>query len=57
MSAHERIRGWRLLVACARRAAGLADAREVAVAARLIDDRRARTDCCHGSRARCRRRG
>ena len=38
MSAHERARCWRLLVACARHAAGLAGAREVSVAADLIDD-------------------
>ena len=38
MSAHERARCWRLLVACARHAAGLAGAREVGVAAGLIDD-------------------
>ena len=37
MSAHERVRCWRLLVACARHAAGLAGAREVGVAAALID--------------------
>ena len=38
MTVHDRTRGWRLLVACARHAAGLADAREVVVAAALIDD-------------------
>ena len=38
MTVHDRTRGWRLLVACARHAAGLADAREVAVAAAFIDD-------------------
>ena len=38
MSVHERVRCWRLLVACARHAAGLAGAREVGVAAALIDD-------------------
>jgi hypothetical protein len=38
MSAHERARCWRLLVACARHAAGLAGAREISVAAALIDD-------------------
>ena len=50
MSVHERARSWRLLVACARHAAGLAEAREVGVAAALVDDwagteRRA---CSHG---------
>jgi hypothetical protein len=50
MTVHERVRSWRLVVACARHAAGLADAREVGVAASLIDDwagaeRRA---CAHG---------
>ena len=50
MSVHERTRGWRLLVACARHAAGLADAREVAVAATLIDDWAIteRLACAHG---------
>ncbi|MFL5617821.1 MAG: nucleotidyltransferase family protein [Gemmatimonadaceae bacterium] len=50
MTVHERTRGWRLLVACARHAAGLADAREVAVAARLIDDWASteRLACAHG---------
>jgi hypothetical protein len=38
MSAHERTREWRLVVACARHAAGLADARGVGAAAALIDD-------------------
>jgi hypothetical protein len=38
MSVHERVRRWRLLVACARHAAGLTGAREVGVAAALIDD-------------------
>ena len=38
MSVHERIRHWRLLVACARHAAGITGAREVGVAAELIDD-------------------
>ena len=38
MSAHERVRCWRLLVTCARHAAGLAGAREVGAAAALIDD-------------------
>ena len=38
MSVHERIRSWRLLVACGRHAAGLADAREVGVTAAFIDD-------------------
>ena len=38
MSGQERDRGWRLLVACARHAAGLADANEVGVAASVIDD-------------------
>ena len=50
MSMHERTREWRLLVACARHAAGLADAREVAVAATLIDDWAGaeRGACAHG---------
>ncbi|HKP15231.1 MAG TPA: nucleotidyltransferase family protein [Gemmatimonadaceae bacterium] len=50
MSTHERTRSWRLLVACARHAAGLADTREVALAARLIDDWAAaeRLACAHG---------
>jgi hypothetical protein len=38
MSVHERTREWRLLVACARHAAGLADARGTAAAAALIED-------------------
>ena len=38
MSVHDRTREWHLLVACARHAAGLADAREVATSARRIDD-------------------
>ena len=50
MSVHEDVRCWRLLVACARHAAGLAGARDVGLAAALIDDwagaeRRA---CAHG---------
>jgi hypothetical protein len=50
MSVHERTRGWRLLAACARHAAGLADAREVGVAATLIDDWAGaeRLACAHG---------
>ena len=38
MSIHERVRHWRLLVECARHAAGLTSAREVGAAAALIDD-------------------
>jgi hypothetical protein len=38
MSAHDHARSWRLLVACARHAAGLADVHEVAAAAGAIDD-------------------
>ena len=50
MSVHERTRSWRLLVACARHAAGLADVHEIAVAATLIDDwtLAERQACTHG---------
>ena len=50
MSAHERTREWRLVVACARHAAGLADARGIAAAAALIDDWASaeRLACAHG---------
>jgi hypothetical protein len=50
MSVHERTREWRLLVACARYAAGLADARGIAAAAALIDDWASaeRLACAHG---------
>ena len=50
MSVHERTREWRLLVACARHAAGLADARGIAAAAALIDDWASaeRLACAHG---------
>ena len=50
MSDDERQASWRLLVACARHAAGLADAREVEVTANLIDDwaAAARSASAHG---------
>jgi hypothetical protein len=50
MSVHERTREWRLVVACARHAAGLADARGIAAAAALIDDWAGaeRLACAHG---------
>lgn len=50
MSVHDRTRSWRLLVACARHAAGLADTGEIAVAATLIDDWSVaeRQACAHG---------
>ena len=50
MRLHERTREWRLLVACARHAAGLADARGMAAAASLIDDWASaeRLACAHG---------
>ena len=50
MNVHERARSWKLLVACARHAAGLADVHEIAVAATLIDDWSVaeRQACAHG---------
>jgi hypothetical protein len=50
MSVHERTREWRLLVACARNAAVVADVRGVAGAAALIDDWASaeRLACAHG---------
>jgi hypothetical protein len=50
MRVHERAREWRLLVACARHAAGLSDARGTAAAAALIDDWASaeRLACAHG---------
>ena len=50
MSVHERTRAWRLTVACARRAAGVGDARDVGIAATLVDDWAAaeRLACTHG---------
>lgn len=50
MSVHDRSRSWRLLVACARHAAGLADVQEIAVAAALVDDWSVaeRQACTHG---------
>ena len=50
MSVHERTREWRLLVACARCAAGVADEHGIGAAAALIDDWASaeRLACAHG---------